>query len=577
MKAAGRATRASAAGNGAPIPLRPPILVEPSIDIGASASALLTADTPDAADFWRTLLAAWRDDIGAFAWDVFGIRLWRAQRRIGTTLSKAARQGRFVRMAIKSGQKTGKSLLIAIIALWWWVTRSPAKVVIMAPTGRQVKTVIWNELSSLWYRARTRLAAIGGLGGRLNQMPGLGLNQIERDGVRCDVIGFSANKPENAAGISGDGLLYLIDEASGIKTDIFEAIEGNRAGGAHALLFSNPTQTSGEFYDAFHANKSAYLRFTISSEETPNVITGLRTIPGLATRQWVLDLRRKWGPDYKKDPRYRVRVLGEFPLAGTNQIVTAEHIRQAHLVWFRFAASLLGRSSLLENEEAWDRIIASPRELEQVRRAWEDTARGDLRIGVDPAREGDDMSVIRPRRGLHLLRATRVAKCKGRELAGHVMDVARAKRRGAAERPTVLVDEIGIGSSPVDFLSPERAIYLIPVRSGDAPTKGNEDDFVNLRAQLHFGVADWIEAGGGWEPDSTLEEDLQASRYYLDKLARAQVEEKKLVKARLGRSPDDGDAAALSIHEPYGAPRRASPELFTALTKTRFQSTRRRS
>ena len=75
------------------------------------------------------------------------------------------------------------------------------------------------------------------------------------------------------AGISGPDILFIIDEASGVPEDIFEAIEGNRAAGADVILCSNPTQTSGTFFDAFHSKRDLWHPLTISSEETPNVET----------------------------------------------------------------------------------------------------------------------------------------------------------------------------------------------------------------------------------------------------------------------------------------------------------------
>lgn len=532
----------------------------------------LTSESEDALELWRRLLAVWRADVAAFAWDVFGIRLWRAQRRIAAALAKAAATGKFVRIAVKSGQKTGKSLLVAIIALWWWTTRSPAKVVIMAPTGRQVRSVVWTELSSLWVLAKKRLPEIGGLGGRLHQMPALGLNHQEANGERCDVIGFSANKPENAAGISGDGLLYLIDEASGIAPAIFEAIEGNRMGGASLVLFSNPTQTTGEFFDAFNGHQSEYIRFTLSSEETPNVIAGRRVIPGLATREQILAFRRKWGPDYKRDPRYRVRVLGEFPLAGTNKVITHEQTKRGQLVWYTFAAQLLGREALLDNEEQWSRIVATARELHRVREAWESkTHEAPLCIGVDPARFGDDLAVIRPRRGYRLFRSVTLPKCDGQLLADEVLRVVRLHRRSEHERPPVFIDSIGLASSPVDFLRPSRELHLVEVNSGESPSEGSEDDYVNLRAELHFGLSEWIDGGGGWEPHESLEKEMREASYFLDRFGRVQIEEKKLIKARLGRSPDEADAAALAVRDIHRAPP-TSTKIFAHLTKTRFQA-----
>ncbi len=562
-------------------------------------------DTPEARQFWGLVLEQWRNDIALFAWDVFGVRLWRAQRKIARQLVEAVNQGIFPRMAVKSGQKTGKSLLIAVLAIWWWLTRPNARVVLMAPTGRQVRTILWTEVQRLWLIARARFRELGGLGGRLNQMPALGLqhrSEVEDSaGNICEIIGFSANKPENAAGISGDNLFFLIDEASGISEEIFETIDGNRSGGAPMIVFSNPTQTTGYFYRAFHASQGSFhALFTISSEETPNVITGRKVIRGLAIRDDVLEKRILYGPDYKRDPRYRTRVLGEFPTAGTNQVITPEHIARAHAVWYRFAAQVLKKEYLLDDRNAYRKIIATQREAEIVRERWTSASRGpntpDLVIGVDPARYGDDMAVARPRRGNRMFQSAKLPFCNGRELADLVMsqvrkyrhnieleerDVTGRKLTASPEKPLVIVDDIGLGSSPYDYLEQERAeIILLGIRASDAPSSEHEEDYVNRRAELHFGMADWINAGGGWEPDETLEEDLMAARYFVDKNERAVVESKDQIKARLGRSPDEGDAAMISVFD-VGRPRILSPEIRRAIAelsraRPRARGTKRR-
>ena len=52
-------------------------------------------------------------------------------------------------------------------------------------------------------------------------------------------------------------------------------------------MFSNPTRTSGTFFDAFHSKKQFYRCIHVSSEETPNVVLGRMVIPGLAGRAWI--------------------------------------------------------------------------------------------------------------------------------------------------------------------------------------------------------------------------------------------------------------------------------------------------
>jgi hypothetical protein len=531
----------------------------------ASGHAADTApgDNDEARELAAQLIARWYDDPVRFAWDVFGVQLWRAQRRICKAIARSSRGP--VRVAVKSGHKIGKSLVIAVVALWWWVTRPAARVIMTAPTARQIRSILWREIRKLWGLAAERLKVLGGLGGRLHEMPELGLQHVEAGG-QSEVLGFSTKQPERMAGISGENILYLIDEASGVGAAIFEAIDGNRAGGASVLMFSNPTQTSGEFYDAFNSKKDLYIGFSFSSEETPNVKAGKKVLPGLATLGWIEEKRREWGPDYENDPRYRVRVLGEFPLQAADQVVSLKDIERAHRVWHTFAAQILGRRELLDDPKSWRGIIRTPSELAVVRGAWR-ASTDRLQIGVDPARYGDDLTVIYPRRGLRLFQARTLKHGDGQEVADAVMTCIEEYVVGV-ERPLVLIDAIGIGASAYDHLKHQRGIDVVAVNSGEAPTDGNEDEFVNLRAEIGLGMRSWIRAGGGFEPDQRLQDDLLAPKYFLDGVGRVQIESKKDIKKRIGRSPDHGDGAGLAVfdgvvkHRAIHLPKRQTPLRF---------------
>ncbi len=520
-------------------------------------------DSDEAREIAAQLIARWYDDPVRFAWDVFGVQLWRAQRRICKAIARSSRG--HVRVAVKSGHKIGKSLVIAVVALWWWVTRPAARVIMTAPTGRQIRSILWREVKKLWGKAADRLKCMGGLGGRLHEVPELGLQHIE-SGEQSEVVGFSTKEPERMAGTSGENILYLIDEASGIGRAIFEAIDGNRAGGASILMFSNPTQTSGEFYDAFHSKKHLYICFSFSSEETPNVRAGKKVIPGVATREWLAEKRDEYGPDYENDPRYRVRVLGEFPLQAADQVVSLKDIERAHLVWYTFAAQALQRRELLADPKRWRDIIRTPHELAVVRGAWQATPER-LQIGVDPARYGDDLTVIYPRRGLRLFRPRALKYCDGQDVADEVMTCIEEYVVGV-ERPGVLIDAIGIGASAYDHLKHKSGIEVFAVNSGEGPTDGNDDEFVNLRAEIGLGMRSWIRAGGGFEPDQRLQDDLLAPKYFLDGVGRVQIESKKDLKKRIGRSPDHGDAAGLAVFD--GVVKRRTVHLPKNLTPNRF-------
>src|SRR6185312_2206795 len=97
-----------------------------------------------------------------------------------------------------------------------------------------------------------------------NDVPELGVQFANGS----EILGFTADNAEKFAGISGADLMFIIDEASGVEVEIFEAIEGSAAGGATIVMAGNPTRTSGVFFDAFHDRRDFWCPLHISSEET---------------------------------------------------------------------------------------------------------------------------------------------------------------------------------------------------------------------------------------------------------------------------------------------------------------------
>ena len=115
-------------------------------------------------------------------------------------------------------------------------------------------------------------------------------------------------------------MMYILDEASGVGDQIFEAIDGNRAGGSiKVFMLSQPTRTEGEFFEAFDSKKDFYKTFTVSSAETPNAVEGRNVIPGLASREWIEEKKLEYGED---SPFYKVRVCGEFVRGEAGKVIS---------------------------------------------------------------------------------------------------------------------------------------------------------------------------------------------------------------------------------------------------------------
>jgi hypothetical protein len=265
-----------------------PPLVEP-LDI-ADVRAQLDGQSSTA-----SLAAQYTDDPVGFAVHRLGVTPWSRQ----VEVMRAMRDHR--RVAVRSGHKTGKSCLAAILALWWWATKPDARCVLFATRREQIRSVLWREI-----RARHRRAVVP-LGGVLSDTVERGL--VAPDGR--EIFGIATDEPEKAAGISGENLFFIVDEASGVEESMFETIFGTLTGGGKLLLIGNPTRQSGTFADAFRSGRSSKFWHTvhISSEETPNVIEGKSVIPGLATREDCEQMAEEWG---RSSPLYQIRVAGNF-------------------------------------------------------------------------------------------------------------------------------------------------------------------------------------------------------------------------------------------------------------------------
>jgi phage terminase large subunit len=439
-------------------------------------------------------LAHWQRDPVAFAEEVLGLAPWSRQRE----LFYAVRDHDFV--AVRSGHKVGKSTSAAALALWRVVCFPWSRVVLTAPSDHQLEQILWPEVCRLYEGARCDL------GGRLYESHQKGLRFAHHWGI----FGLSTNKHERFSGLSSPRLFFIVDEASGYPEDIYDAVFGNMAGGGKALLTGNPTQTSGTFYDAFRSKRGSFRTLHISSLESPN-LTGEAHIPGLATPEWVAWATKHWGGGKLEGPTIDVRVKGNFPEQGDNAVV-----------------------SLLAVEEALAR--------------WDATkAEGNLEIGVDPARFGDDETVLYPRRGRKVLEPVALKSLNTTEIAGKVLELCRGLYR-PGDRPRVKVDAIGIGAGVVDQLDVFRDLDVVGVNVAEAAL--DEEHYHNLRAQIWFAARDFLRDGGALPPHRQTEADLLAPTYSFDGRGRYVVESKDQIKRRLKRSPDHADALCLDIYSP---------------------------
>lgn len=432
-------------------------------------------------------------------------------------------------LAGRSLVPTHNSHTIAGVALWYYCSYDDARVVLTSTTSRQVDQILWRELRMMRARGGRCIACkeADPDGHRITR-PCEHSSLIEgeqgelaRTGLKSadfrEIVGFTAREAEAVAGISGRNLLYLPDEASGIADAIFEAIEGNRAGGARIAMFSNPTRNTGEFFEAFASKSHLYKTITISSEETPNVVEGREVIRGLATREWIEEKKQEWG---EASALYKVRVKGEHALHEEGKIFSLHAIEEAEQRWH-------------ETKES-----------------------GRLYVGLDPAGpsgSGDETAMC-PRRGSKVFEF-RVQRGLSEEAHVTVLLQLLKDHRLPREVPVVVVDREGsIGSSVFGLLRAHLDTYkldfeLVAIRASDRAMRQPEI-YDRQRDALTANLEAWFRDGGAIPEDVKLEKELHVMEWRAMQNGRLKVTAKEDIRKELGRSPDRYDALALSCWEP---------------------------
>ena len=172
-------------------------------------------------------------------------------------------------------------------------------------------------------------------------------------------------------------------------------------------------------------------------------------------------------------------------------------------------------------------------------------------LGVDPARFGDDRSVIFSRQGLVALPPIVLRGVDNMDLA------SRVAARIAEWHPDAVFIDAGNGSGVIDRLRQLRH-DVVEVHFGGRPI---DEQYRDKRTEMWCAMADWLRLGGAIPDDVSLKQDLAAPTYSFNAAGRRVLESKDELKARGMPSPDLGDALALTFASPV-APKTAREAFF---------------
>jgi hypothetical protein len=410
---------------------------------------------------------------------------------IGDQLRAGGDLGAVVRTAVSAGRGVGKSALVTWLILWAIATFEDTRGSVTANTETQLRTKTWAELAK-WHQLFIAKELFV-----LTATAIYSADPKHSKTWRIDAVPWAENKPEAIAGAHNEGkrALYLFDEASPIPDSIWEFTEGSMTEANTQIIwavFGNHTRTSGTFHK-ITTRSSRWKTWRVDAREVS--FANLTEI-------------NAWIEDYGLDSDYvRVHVRGLAPRAGFSNFIGAEVVEAA-------------------------RLRKVPRMAYQAHQKI---------LSVDPARFGDDWSVITLRQGLKVHFQVALSGFDGPELCSRIVELVQ-QNPGIA---CIAYDANGNGADLDSALRRAPTLPLLIPVMWSIPAKDDKKYF-NQRSECWGTMKDWL-AHGEIPDDDTLADELTSLDYFHDGLFRIQLESKKDAKKNHGKSPDRADSLALSF------------------------------
>ncbi|QDU44563.1 Terminase-like family protein [Symmachiella dynata] len=438
---------------------------------------------------------------------------------------------------VHAANKTGKSRIAAITAIWFFCSRTPARVIFTSSSERQLRNILWKDIKHLIATSARKLPL---------EIKDLEILKLpEGPGQRPDHQSFMlAHVTHTVESFQGHHLpsdkprvLAIFDETSGIQDEFYDAAQ---SWAQRMLVIGNPLSTDNFFYHGCKqgdlvdpADKEVLMRrvIHIDGRDVPNVKMGLAMkklgltakppvyIPGLLTYAEYLRRKAMWD-----EVKRTTRLDGKFYEGGYQ---------------FLYPATVL---DIAMDRTRWLDLQQRDRQAEAM--------------GVDVAWGGRDKTcwTIIDRFGIieQIVRDMR----NSMEVAGMTQHLMH-KHNLAASR--VLFDAGGGGQQITDRIR-EQGVYVSSVNFSEGAKE--KKAFLNRRAEMYGKLSELFDADRE-EGIFALPPDAQELRAELNILPLRHDSEGRLalppkqhrhagssteksIRQLLGRSPDRADSLALA-------------------------------
>lgn len=397
------------------------------------------------------------------------------------------------RISVRSGHGIGKSTTFSWLILWYLFCFKDAQIPCTAPTSDQMHDVLWKEVSKWLQLMPEPIRAKYEWSNNYVRI----VESPETWFARAKTARKEA--PEALAGVHGDYVLFLIDEASGVPEEIFNTAEGALTDKrAIVIMISNATRLIGYFYDSHHKDKEHWNTLHFNSEDSP-----------IVDKEFVERIEKKHGRD---SDEFAIRVKGDFP-----------------------------------KEDMMDEAGYVPLYVETDLKYTDDESFiGNVKLGVDPAGEGNDKTIwiARDNFKARVVATERISDSKS--IAQKTLTLMSYFN---ITPENVTVDNFGTGAN----VAQEMGLAMNRVSAVNVGERcqspQDQEMFLNLRAFAYWKQREWIKKGGqlvkhdGWE-------ELLSIRHRKELSGKMKIMGKVEMKKKGYHSPDHADALMLTFIEP---------------------------
>jgi hypothetical protein len=411
------------------------------------------------------------------------------------------------RTSVASGHGTGKTRLIGAMCLWHLLCFPKSNTILTAPKLKQLSVQVWQEIVNC--KAMMMAGDFEWLAKQIEIKAETVyiLNRKETWFITAKTA--PKGSPENLAGSHNDWLFIIVDEASGVDTQALGVLLGALSSKNNRMaMFSQPTRSSGYFYDSHHGNSKYnggnWTAIVLNSEESSIVST-----------ESILQWQKEYGG--RDSPTYGIKVLGRFPDKTDGMLLG---LAESRLCFDR---------STIQDSESYGLVYSV------------DVGGGNYR---------DDSVMVLAKVSGHgqfydnSPRRVEVIDVPILSNAYNAVDFAGQIYQEWLKNPSAVVAiDIGGEGKPVATILENKGVTIIPVRWGDpCHNKKLKENYGNQRAHCTSAAAQAVRLGflgikkGHWT--AKLETQMSRIPFFYDEKARIQIERKANMKSAGIPSPD---------------------------------------